>query len=208
MTLLLGCTLDSGSSSPCRRLCGPSGRRQENRSGGGLVVPSARSSAQAGLHSVTVPLLAVVSAIVAVACAAVTLAVVPVTALGAGGRADRPGATDHGSHPGERGAAGSKPGELAGRPRPPGFAVRGGLSLPDSVSTLAHIGPEATRADFATFERRGCTCRHPRVRGRGSGRPRRSRGRSSRRGTARRPMAALPRPLERRRRARAPPDGR
>jgi tight adherence protein B len=27
------------------------------------------------------------------------------------------------------------------------------LSLPDSVVTLAHVGPEATRADFAAFER-------------------------------------------------------
>ncbi|HEY5222937.1 MAG TPA: type II secretion system F family protein [Microbacteriaceae bacterium] len=32
-------------------------------------------------------------------------------------------------------------------------AVRSGLALPDSVSALAHVGPAATRASFAEFER-------------------------------------------------------
>lgn len=153
MTLLLGCTLGLGLVLALSPALWPSGTRRENLGGGGLVVRLHDRLAQAGLHSVTVPLLAVVSAIVGVACAAVTLAIVPVTALGAAagliGLALPTAAVTRRARRRRQQTRGSWPDALDHLVS----AVRGGLSLPDSVSTLAHIGPEATRADFATFER-------------------------------------------------------
>jgi tight adherence protein B len=108
---------------------------------------------QAGLARVGLPALAAVSVILGVAACALVLVVVPVVAAaGAAGalvlilpwlvvlwrarsarRAARvvwPDVVDH----------------LVS-------AVRSGLALPDSVVTLAHTGPPATRASFAEFER-------------------------------------------------------
>ena len=107
---------------------------------------------QAGLPRVSVTTFAVVSVILALLTAAVTIALIPVTALGlAAGvvalvlpsvlvtsrsrsrrRATRvvwPDVVDH----------------LVS-------AVRSGLALPDSVVTLAHAGPPITREAFAGFE--------------------------------------------------------
>lgn len=107
---------------------------------------------QAGMPRVSVTTFAVVSVLVALAAAAVTVALVPVTALGVAAgivalvlptalvvtrsrsrrRATRvvwPDVVDH----------------LVS-------AVRSGLALPDSVVTLAHSGPPVTRDAFASFE--------------------------------------------------------
>ncbi len=108
--------------------------------------------AQAGLGSVSLPLFGVVSAIVGLAIGAVVFAFVPVIALAAASavaatalptlivnsRARKrrklsrmlwPDVVDH---------------LVSG--------VRSGLSLPDSVSSLAATGPAITRAEFASFE--------------------------------------------------------
>ena len=108
--------------------------------------------AQAGLHSVSITALMVVSALGAIAAAALTFAIVPVVALAliAGSamftlplavvnwrsnlrrRAARvlwPDVVDH----------------LVS-------AVRSGLALPDSVATLARNGPMPTRPSFEEFE--------------------------------------------------------
>ena len=107
---------------------------------------------QAGLPRVSVTTFAVVSVILALLTAAVTIALIPVTALGVAAgvvalvlpsvlvtsrsrsrrRATRvvwPDVVDH----------------LVS-------AVRSGLALPDSVVTLAHAGPPITREAFAGFE--------------------------------------------------------
>jgi tight adherence protein B len=109
--------------------------------------------AQAGLARVGIVTVAVVSLILAVASSALVLALVPVTAVAVAAglfavalpslaivwrargqrRATRvlwPDAVDH----------------LVS-------AVRSGLALPDSVVTLAHTGPELTRAAFSEFEK-------------------------------------------------------
>jgi tight adherence protein B len=108
--------------------------------------------AQAGMHSVPIPAFVVVSVIIAIACGAVTLAIVQVVALaaavgivalvlpavvvnaraGSRRRSNRviwPDVVDH----------------LVS-------AIRSGLALPDSVVTLAHTGPSVTRAAFGEFE--------------------------------------------------------
>lgn len=108
---------------------------------------------QAGLSRVGLSTVAVVSAVLAVAAAALVFALVPVVAVAAAvgalalclpagvilwrARAQRraarvvwPDVVDH----------------LVS-------AVRSGLALPDSVVTLAHSGPPITRAAFAAFER-------------------------------------------------------
>lgn len=107
---------------------------------------------QAGLVRVSVATVVVVSVILAIAAAAITLAFVPVVVLAAAAgvvalaipwlvillraraarRATRvvwPDVVDH----------------LVS-------AVRSGLALPDSVVTLAHSGPQPTRDAFAAFE--------------------------------------------------------
>ncbi|WP_165063668.1 type II secretion system F family protein [Marisediminicola senii] len=107
---------------------------------------------QAGLHSVTLPTLVVVSLVAGLATTALAFALVPVTALaacaGAAGvllpalvirsqarsrrrvnRAVWPDIVDH----------------LLS-------AVRAGMALPDSVSALAHTGPASVRREFASFE--------------------------------------------------------
>jgi tight adherence protein B len=150
MTLLLGCGLGLGLVLTVSPLLWPAQRRRREVK---LFVGFHDRLAQAGLQFVSVPLVAVVSLIVAAVSAAVTFALVPVVALAAAAglvaaalptvvinwrarhrrRATRvlwPDAVDH----------------LVS-------AVRSGLSLPDSVVTLAHIGPQATREDFRAFER-------------------------------------------------------
>jgi tight adherence protein B len=123
------------------------------REGGGAFGRAHERLAQAGLARVGIPTLIVVSVVLAVAASATVFLLVPVVAAaGAAGllvlllpwlvvlwraRAARrstrvvwPDVVDH----------------LVS-------AVRSGLALPDSVVTLAHTGPPATRAAFAEFER-------------------------------------------------------
>jgi tight adherence protein B len=125
-------------------------RRQRKRARVGVLQ---QRIALAGLHSVSVPGLVAVSLVLGLAASAVALATVPVLALAVAAgivvtvtpvaivnwraaaqrRANRilwPDLVDH----------------LVS-------AVRSGLALPDSVVTLAHSGPEPTRAVFAAFER-------------------------------------------------------
>ena len=149
MTLLLGCGLGLGLVLTLSPRLWPAQRRRREAT---RFVGFHDRLAQAGLPFVSVPLVVVVSLIVAAVCAAVTFALVPVVALAAAAglvaaalptvvinwrarhrrratRGNWPDAVDH----------------LVS-------AVRSGLSLPDSVVTLAHVGPEATRADFAAFD--------------------------------------------------------
>jgi tight adherence protein B len=150
VTLLLGCGLGLGLVLTLSPRLWPAQRRRREAT---RFVGFHDRLAQAGLPFVSVPLVVVVSLIVAAVCAAVTFALGPVVALAAAAglvaaalptvvinwrarhrrratRGNWPDAVDH----------------LVS-------AVRSGLSLPDSVVTLAHVGPEATRADFAAFER-------------------------------------------------------
>jgi tight adherence protein B len=130
----------------------PRSRVTERKDGGALGRAHERL-AQAGLARVGIPTLVVVSVILGVAASAVVFALVPVVAAAvaagllvlalpwlvviwrarAARRATRvvwPDVVDH----------------LVS-------AVRSGLALPDSVVTLAHTGPPATRVAFAEFER-------------------------------------------------------
>jgi tight adherence protein B len=118
-----------------------------------LIVMARDRLVQAGLPRVGLATMTAVSVILAIGAGAITLAVVPVAAVAVAAsvfalalpwtvvvrraRAQRratrgvwPDVVDH----------------LVS-------AIRSGLALPDSVVSLAHGGPEATRAAFATFER-------------------------------------------------------
>jgi tight adherence protein B len=120
---------------------------------GGIRGRAHERLAQAGLARVGIPTLLVVSVILGIAAAAIVFLLVPVVAAAAAAgilmlvlpwlvvlwraraarRATRvvwPDVVDH----------------LVS-------AVRSGLALPDSVVTLAHTGPPATRSAFADFER-------------------------------------------------------
>ncbi len=150
MTLLIGFALGLGLLLATSPFLWPAGSRERE--------PAMRAGALeqrialAGLTAVSVPGLVAVSLILGVAAGAVTLALVPVVALAVAAgvlvalapvgivnwraaahrRANRilwPDLVDH----------------LVS-------AVRSGMALPDSVVTLAHSGPEHTRAAFAAFE--------------------------------------------------------
>jgi tight adherence protein B len=153
MTLLLGCALGLGLVLALSPAVWPADAGRNTPVGRGPIGRIHDRLAQAGLHSVTLPLLVVVSALVGVACAAVTLAIVPVAALGTSaglvGLTLPALAVARRARRRRRQTRGSWPDALDHLVS----AVRSGLSLPDSVSTLAHIGPEATREDFAAFER-------------------------------------------------------
>jgi tight adherence protein B len=108
--------------------------------------------AQAGLNSISVPALAVVSVLAAAVAVGVTFALLPVIAI-----ALIAGVVALGlpmSIVGWR----ARVRRRAGRVLWPDVvdhlvsAVRSGLALPDSVVTLAHSGPAPTREAFAVFE--------------------------------------------------------
>lgn len=151
MTLLLGCLLGLGLLLAASPVLWPGGGRVRRRTvmGGRLR----DRLAQAGLHQVTIPTLAVVSLVLGLAAGALAFVVVPVLALAvaaalvglvlptvvitARARARRvvsrslwPDVVDH----------------LVS-------AVRSGLALPDSVVALARIGPPDLRPAFLAFER-------------------------------------------------------
>lgn len=153
MILFVGCLLGLGLLLAVSPLLWPSGGSRSPRTRLRAFDVLAERMSLAGLHAVSVPGLLAVSLIVAVVAAAVTLALIPVLALAVAAgaiallapillvnwraavrrRANRilwPDLVDH----------------LVS-------AVRSGLALPDSVVTLAHSGPEPTRAAFAAFER-------------------------------------------------------
>lgn len=153
MTLLVGCALGLGLVLILSPFLWPAAAGRRGVTSPRLVMGLRDRLAQAGLHSVSLPVLAVVSAIVAVAAGALTFAIVPVVALASAAclsalalpllvvnwrarsrrRATRvlwPDVVDH----------------LVS-------AVRSGLALPDSVVALAHTGPAVTREAFVGFER-------------------------------------------------------
>ena len=153
MVLALGVTLGLGLLLIISPVVWPVGRTRAIRAEGRITARLRERLAQAGLHSVSITALLLVSAIAGLAAAALCFALVPVAAIAliagvtalalptvvvgwrarARRRATRvlwPDVVDH----------------LVS-------AVRSGLALPDSLVTLAHAGPAATRDAFATFER-------------------------------------------------------
>lgn len=151
MTLLLACTLAIGVLLIASPLLWPAAN-------GGVRASTQPASAvrermrQAGLHSVSIPVFAVVSIVIGLASGALVFVLVPVTPLalvaaiaatsipaivvGARARSQRkalrlvwPDVVDH----------------LVS-------TTRSGISLPDGVAALAHIGPIATRQAFTLFE--------------------------------------------------------
>jgi tight adherence protein B len=154
VTLLIGCALGLGLLLAVSPFLWPAGARSSKGSRRfRLMTAWQQRIALAGLSSVSVPGLVVVSLVLGLVAGAISLALVPVGALAvatglvvalapaaivnwraaAHRRANRilwPDLVDH----------------LVS-------AVRSGLALPDSVVTLAHSGPEHTRAAFVAFER-------------------------------------------------------
>ncbi|RNE59024.1 type II secretion system F family protein [Cryobacterium tepidiphilum] len=149
MRLALGCLLGAGVLLLASPLLWPRQHSEQGRNRGRLH----ERLVQAGLGHVSVPVFAAVSAIVALASATLAFALLGVVPLavsaGVGGavlpsllvgwraqsrrRSQRtvwPDVVDH----------------LVA-------AVRSGLALPDSVSSLAHAGPVSTRAAFTAFDR-------------------------------------------------------
>jgi tight adherence protein B len=152
MTVVLGIALGVGLVLVVSPFLWPAARIRRRPRSGAIALLRERLS-QAGLHSVTVPALFLVSVLLAVAVAALCFAIVPVLAIaltaglaalalptivvGRRARSRRrsarvlwPDVVDH---------------LVSG--------VRSGLALPDSVVTLAHSGPLTTRESFAAFER-------------------------------------------------------
>ncbi len=152
MTIVLGLLLGVGLLVAASPLMWPN-RETRSRSGTTVIDRANERLAQAGLGRVGVPVVVVVSLILAAASAALTFAFVTVLAVAGAvagvalalpwsvilwrARAQRratrvvwPDVVDH----------------LVS-------AVRSGLALPDSVMTLAHSGPVATREAFRDFER-------------------------------------------------------
>jgi tight adherence protein B len=152
MTLLIGCALGLGMLLAVSPFLWPAAGR-----GGRPPVRTVSAVEQrialAGLHGVTPAGLVAVSLVVGLAAGATTLALIPVTALAVA--AGIVVALAPAAIVGWRAAARRR----ANRILWPDLvdhlvsAVRSGLALPDSVVTLAHSGPEPTRAAFAAFER-------------------------------------------------------
>ena len=153
MVLALGVTLGLGLLLIISPVVWPVGRTRAIRAEGRMTARLRERLARAGLHSVSITALLLVSVIAGLVAAALCFALVPVAAIAliagvtalalptvvvgwrarARRRATRvlwPDVVDH----------------LVS-------AVRSGLALPDSLVTLAHAGPAATRDAFATFER-------------------------------------------------------
>lgn len=157
MTLLIGCGLGLGLLLAASTFLWPAGTRSLSLSTGQrrfrLLAAWQQRIALAGLSAVSVPGLVVVSLILGLAACAISLAVVPVLALAI--TAGVTVALTPGAIVNWRAAAHRR----ANRILWPDLvdhlvsAVRSGLALPDSVITLAHNGPEHTRAAFVAFER-------------------------------------------------------
>jgi len=108
--------------------------------------------AQAGLHSVSLTALAVISLIGGLATAALSFAIVPVAVIaliaGAAALALPAAIVRWRGHSRRRAARVLWPDIVDHLVS----AVRSGLALPDSVVILAHTGPASTREAFAEFE--------------------------------------------------------
>ena len=108
--------------------------------------------AQAGLHSVSLTALAVISLIGGLATAALSFAIVPVAVIaliaGAAALALPVAIVTRRGHSRRRAARVLWPDIVDHLVS----AVRSGLALPDSVVILAHTGPASTREAFAEFE--------------------------------------------------------
>lgn len=151
MTLLLACTFALGVLLIAAPLLWPAEQRQAREPFGPARALRERMR-QAGVRSASLPVFAVVSVVIGVACGALVFAFVPVVPLavvaaiaatsipsvvvGARARSQRkayraiwPDVVDH----------------LVS-------ATRSGISLPDGVAALAHNGPVATREAFGSFE--------------------------------------------------------
>jgi tight adherence protein B len=152
MALILGCLLGIGFvlvASPFLWPAKPKAATEERRHDGGRIRSLLN---QAGLERVPVPVFVAGSACLGIVAGAITEALLGVLALGIGtvivgaflpfylarwrararrksSRAVWPDAVDH----------------LVS-------AVRSGIALPDSLSTLAHAGPAVTRSAFSAFE--------------------------------------------------------
>ena len=153
MSVLLGCALGCGLLLIASPFLWPTLARVEARPTPPMVTVLHDRLTQAGLHSVTLPTLAVVSVLIGVAAAALAFAVVPVLAL-----AVTAGVTGA-SLPLVVITARARARRRANRTVWPDLvdhlvsAVRSGSALPDSVATLASIGPQTVREPFVAFER-------------------------------------------------------
>lgn len=153
MILVLGGALGLGLLLALSPMLWPRGRRGDIKHRPGVMSTFRESVTLAGLWGVSIPTIIAVSLIVGLLCAAIVFAVVPVIALAlvaavlgttvpalvvrwrarrqrASLRVVWPDVVDH----------------LVS-------ALRSGLSLPDSVSSLAASGPPGLREHFASFER-------------------------------------------------------
>lgn len=151
MTLLLACTLALGVLLVASPLLWPTTQRQVREPFGPARALRERLR-QSGVRTVSLPVFAIVSVVIGVACGAAVFALVPVVPLavvaaisamsipsvviGMRARSHRkayraiwPEVVDH----------------LVS-------ATRSGIALPDGVAALAHIGPAPTRDAFTSFE--------------------------------------------------------
>ncbi len=153
MILLIGCALGLGLVLALSPLLWPRRVRDRVRPAPRVISIARERLAQAGLHSVSVPVVAVVSVLLGLAAATLTFALAPVVALAL--VAGAVGAVLPSVAIGTR----ARSRRRTNRAVWPDLvdhlvsAVRSGLALPDSVLTLAHSGPAQVRADFAVFER-------------------------------------------------------
>lgn len=152
MILIVGCLLGCGILLTVSPLLWPARKRSPSTKPGPFDVVRARLT-QAGLASVPVPAFLALSAIVGLAAVALSQAVVGVLAITiAAGCAAL-------ALPSVLVMVKAKSRRIATRTVWPDVvdhlvsAVRSGLALPDSVSSLALTGPPETRQAFAEFER-------------------------------------------------------
>ncbi|MEO6200379.1 MAG: type II secretion system F family protein [Cryobacterium sp.] len=152
MTLVLGCLLGAGLLLLAAPILWPAGSaRTHGRPGASARMRS--SLALAGFGQVPVPVFAAISVVLGLAAAALVQALLGVQALAAvAGLVSL-------AFPALLASWRARARRRANRTVWPDVvdhlvsAVRSGLALPDSVSSLAHAGPTASRVAFAAFER-------------------------------------------------------
>lgn len=151
MTLLVGCALGLGMLLLASPFLWPAGRSAPRSRGVRALVRDRLT--QAGLGAVSIPLFAAVSLVTGVVAAAIVFVVTPAVAFAliAGVSASAaPWLVIQTRAAKQRRARRSLWPDVVDHIL---SGVRAGLSLPDSLSALAHTGPAATRDDFARFER-------------------------------------------------------
>ena len=151
LTVVLGLLMGLGVVLIISPLAWPATGLARTRSVGATSVLRQRL-AQAGLHSVSLTALAVISLIGGLATAALSFAIVPVAVIaliaGAAALALPAAIVRWRGHSRRRAARVLWPDIVDHLVS----AVRSGLALPDSVVMLAHTGPASTREAFAEFE--------------------------------------------------------